>query len=1252
MSVVSAELLRDLQRQAQLVVTDLREQANNLPELKARLDEMYDTARATKRTGEGPTAWLDDQCEQAASSWVIACAFIRFCEDNDLTGHRWIASRDADGHATSEASGAQEAWIAANARLNAREWLRSAFRWLRSTRAGHALLPDSDFVWWWDISADRADALIDAFRRRDENGVRLAHDFHSENLDTRFLGDLYQDLSQHVKDKYALLQTPVFVEEFILDQTLTPALERFDLAELKLIDPTCGSGHFLLSAFDRLLEEWLRLEPGTDPRVRVQRVLDSVHGVDINPAATAITKFRLMVAALRACRVTRLDAPNTPELRLNIGTGDSLIYGGGISGGRQTELNVEGLLWANKQDQEKAEKADPLTYHLYGWEDLDEFPGILDYGRYHVVVGNPPYITVKDKALNQAYRARYSYCSGKYALSVPFAELFFRLAIRDDTEPGYVGQITSNSFMKREFGKKIIEEFFAPKVDLTHVLDTSGAYIPGHGTPTVILVGQNRDRNRKSTVRAVLGVRGEPSQPTDPRHGKVWRAIVENVDLDEHDLPVETLYITITDLDRSRLTSHPWSLSGGGADDLYSLISQRGKKLQEKLDRPIGFASFPGQDDAFFVGTPWLQRHGVQFPLARKLIVGEVVRDWDTQCVENALVPFDRDQRPMPYDPHSIWGKHLWNMRSLLCDTRRKSSGEARPGVQIEDPWWTWYRWVAERYATPLSITFAEVATQNHFALDRGGKVFKQTAPVIKLKADATEEDHLGLLGLLNSSIACFWLKEVSHNKGRPGAEQAGADEPWEHRYQFNATKIHNFPLPTLFPVERARRLDELAREHASVTPATVCAGAVPTREALNAARDRQTAIRAEMISVQEELDWEVYRLYGILNEDLTYTGNDRPGLASGERAFAIMLAQQMLAGNVETTWFQHHNHKFNPVTELPAHWPEAYKDLVRRRIDFIANKPLLHLVERPECKRRWAADPYETARAEALRSWLLNRLDNPRLWTDRNRAPRALSVAQLADLVRLDEDFRKVLDLYVGTPDHDLTASLAALMKDEQVPFLAAYRYKESGLRKRAEWERVWELQRQEDAWEAARARHQERWLKEQIPIPATGPGSDAERPAPIPAPPNYGSGDFLPGFWRHRGKLDVPKERFIGYPGAEREGDTSPVYGWAGWDHLQQATALANLVADRGLTGERVKPLLAGVAELEPWLHQWHNEYDPENGDVPAEYFSNWLRDRLAEHGLTRSDLAAWRPTVIARGSRGRKNAKNSQATDEKGN
>ena len=156
---------------------------------------------------------------------------------------------------------------------------------------------------------------------------------------------------------------------------------------------------------------------------------------------------------------------------------------------------------------------------------------MLGVGSYHVVIGNPPYITVKDEKENTNYRA-YPSCYREYQLTVPFAEKFFLLAKsggRDRHGAGHVGQITSNAFMKREFGKKLIEEFFQ-KIDLTHVIDTSGAYIPGHGTPTVILFGRRRLPRNESSIRAALGIRGEPKQPEVPAKGHVWQAIVGQID--------------------------------------------------------------------------------------------------------------------------------------------------------------------------------------------------------------------------------------------------------------------------------------------------------------------------------------------------------------------------------------------------------------------------------------------------------------------------------------------------------------------------------------------------------------------------------------------------------------------------------------------------------------------------------------------------------------------------------------------------
>lgn len=195
-----------------------------------------------------------------------------------------------------------------------------------------------------------------------------------------------------------------------------------------MIDPTCGSGHFLLGGFHRLLGHWREQEPGTDERELARRSLDAVHGVDLNPFAVAIARFRLTVAALRASGLRRL--AEAPDFPLHLAVGDSLLHG-----------RVEGTLPGTDDATLR------LSEHVYATEDADLLRAMLDPDDlYDVVVGNPPYITPKDRALNLAYRAHYSACAGKYALSVPFAQRFFQLARRADDPhgAGHVAMITSN----------------------------------------------------------------------------------------------------------------------------------------------------------------------------------------------------------------------------------------------------------------------------------------------------------------------------------------------------------------------------------------------------------------------------------------------------------------------------------------------------------------------------------------------------------------------------------------------------------------------------------------------------------------------------------------------------------------------------------------------------------------------------------------------------------------------------------------
>ncbi len=72
--------------------------------------------------------------------------------------------------------------------------------------------------------------------------------------------------------------------------------------------------------------------------------------------------------------------------------------------------------------------------------------------------------------------------------------------------------------------------------------------------------------------------------------------------------------------------------------------------------------------------------------------------------------------------------------------------------------------------------------------------------------------------------------------------------------------------------------------------------------------------------------------------------------------------------------------------------------------------------------------------------------------------------------------------------------------------------------------------------------------------------------------------------------------------------------------------------MVEQKGWPVERLKPLLAGFAELLPWLKQWHNDIDPTFNERMGDFFETFFRSELQKHGLTRQDLAAWEPPVTA--------------------
>ncbi|MFC8100271.1 BREX-2 system adenine-specific DNA-methyltransferase PglX [Streptomyces sp. NPDC057363] len=1221
-------LLNDLQKQVKAAETDLDAQVKAVPEVGARLRGEYEQAKKLGRTAATWNSWLGERVTQVAVAWVLGTVFVRFSEDNRLIAEPYITAPDVAGRELAQAR--YDEYTAKDADPTYRGWLETAFAELGAGQAGRLLFDrDHNPLYQIPLSHNGAGALLAFWREQksveaeDGSGSTsvLVHDFTdplsedgTEGWDTRFLGDLYQDLSEAARKTYALLQTPEFVEEFILDRTMTPAVREFGFEELKMIDPTCGSGHFVLGAFRRLVRLWTEERPEVGSYERVRAALESVHGVDLNPFAVAVARFRLLVAAMAASGLRTFGAAREYEWPIQLAVGDSLIKD------RQLELQL-GL-------GEEGAAGDPLAEFSYATEDVQEFPGILQQGRYHVVVGNPPYITVKDKVLNQLYRELYDACSGKYALSVPFAQRFFELARRgggDGQGYGIVGQITANSFMKREFGTKLIEEFFGHKVELTEVIDTSGAYIPGHGTPTVILIGTPRGGNtRSTTIRTVRSVQGEPNAPAAAEEGLVWKSITAQIDAPTPN----NKWVSVDDLPRERyFGKQPWVLAAGGLELTEQIAASSTKTLESATKRLGVFGMSNASDIMITPKASWLRR-GCQEEFGRTLVTGDEVRDWGIREDAYTFFPYGQitpNLRPLPLDPNTGTDRWMWIGRTTLGNRATFSKG-----TYFSDgrPWYEWHQVTPSPESHDWTITFSEVATHNHFALVLDDVAFTQKAPVIKLHQKATRADHTELLGLLNSSTVGFWLRQMCYPKGGDPVGGEGARvsvHPWSDRYEFTSSKLQNFPLPPQYPTALSGELLTLAGHLAATTPAALATNVVPSSTVLRDAEARYHSTRARMIALQEELDWQVYSLYNLHSEVLHLRDSSTvPELALGERAFEIVLARRMTAGEASGEWFKRHGS--TPITEIPPHWPDDYRTLVQKRIDVIESNRAIGMIERPEYKRRWASEGWDSMRQKALKSWLLDRIEDRSYWFDANGNPTIATLARLTESLSADGDFTSVADLYA--PRQDLAKTVRDLLSEEHVPFVSALRYKPAALKKRADWEHVWDLQREEDAAPDEPAK---RKIRERTPVP-----------------PKYTSADFLkPSYWRARGKLDVPKERFVSYGTVNAQ--SPELYGWAGWDHLEQALALASYIQTAGLGSEEIVPFLAGLLELQPWLDQWYGEYDAEFGASPAAEILAFRQQKQGELGLTDDTLRAWRPTPATRAKKAAAPKKKAAASAE---
>lgn len=917
-------------------------------------------------------------------------------------------------------------------------------------------------------SEEAAQGLLECFWSKDGTPRPLSGDKHHDIWTV-----LYQDLSESLRRRYGFVATPKFVAEFMLDLTLEQPPTGRDANETHVLDPACGSGTILCLAFERLLRARAECSPETDKQTLALAALERVHGIDISAVAVLVTQVRLLFTYIGQLGVR--DLQEVPRLPVRVVVGDS--------------LDMESI----------------------GGEELRR--------RYAVVLCNPPYLTCKEPGLRNLYRKHFVSAHGQFSLAAPFVERCFSLA-----EPGgAVGLLAPANFKKRAYGQKLIEEVLAG-IEITRVIDTSGAYIPGHGTPTLILVARNRKPEvESSSVLMVLGKRGEPHTPINPARGRVWSAIRAH-----HDEPdYQDRYISVEERPRELLRHHPWRFIAGEPWELLEAF-ERSVLLEHIVESFVAGGS-SGMDGAFVWPSNAAKRVRLEEQIIQPLMTGSAIEDWvvDTNLV--AISPHTEHGEPLDLEVSSRWARLLWLYRTAL---------EQRPAssMQVQRAWWTWNR--PPRRMVGYALVGRCITRWNQFAT-HPGYLPKSDVISIVLPDNSTEDDMFALLGYLNSSVACFWLKNHGFSKSSSLSTQSE-----DAVYEFSATLLGRLPIPgpVTNPGHRvrgklaklARTLSETAAQRLACAPDQVLARWTGDSRrslvrSLADARQRELRLLQRMVNDQEELDWLAYEALGLVGE----MANSGEGMARPEeRPFA---------------W---------PTDEPPVGLEQGEYWAKRRKQ--IRQSPALELIEHPQYKRPFQSYTDE-ARGRQLDAacdlWLVTRLEQEFSAMD---IPRCITLTGL--LARLEKDPRLGAVASVQGQERSLQKLLARLLQIHAVPFLASYRYSKSGAVKRAVWEQTWAVQRRQDAGEAL---------------------------AP-PTPPRYSSRDYRDAStWRWRGILDVAREPFISYP---LQGGQATRYGWAGWSQEQRAHALVTLIQELSEDGfgesAALDLLLAGVTELRPWL------------------------------------------------------------------
>ncbi|PIX33132.1 MAG: hypothetical protein COZ59_10295, partial [Bacteroidetes bacterium CG_4_8_14_3_um_filter_31_14] len=321
--------------------------------------------------------------------------------------------------------------------------------------------------------------------------------------------------------------TPQYVVEYIVKNTVGKLIEGKtpkEISKIKIVDPACGSGSFLIGAYQYLLDFHKNYYSGNGKQSKVKKentltpeghlttaekkriLLNNIFGVDIDVNAVEVTKLSLLLKCMEgetsasiAHQFSMFHERVLPDLDNNIKSGNSLIdedfYAEELF---EQERKIKPFNWQKAFPSvfriRKLEQQEDLKFHLKqikkqtedaekrAYELIEKYSSrveepLTEYGEiggFDAVIGNPPYFSLStlDQYQTNYFRNRYSV----FENTTDIYCLFFEKAIQILKHNGLVSFITSNQWLQTNYGK-VLRRYFVEKTNPELLINFGGLKI-------------------------------------------------------------------------------------------------------------------------------------------------------------------------------------------------------------------------------------------------------------------------------------------------------------------------------------------------------------------------------------------------------------------------------------------------------------------------------------------------------------------------------------------------------------------------------------------------------------------------------------------------------------------------------------------------------------------------------------------------------------------------------------------------------